>query len=132
MAEKKSFFELLDAKNALLVGVVGGVLALGTLGFIILGVLALKGRLPLSAAPSLGYPVAAAPSGDAPAQAVPPPPANIPKSQRPKVELFVMSYCPFGLQMEKAYAPAWRNHPRSKSKRAMSGRRKEFLWIRVN
>ncbi len=30
---------------------------------------------------------------------------EIPKSDRPKVELFVMSYCPFGLQAEKAMIP---------------------------
>ena len=30
---------------------------------------------------------------------------EIPKSDRPKVELFVMSYCPYGTQMEKAYIP---------------------------
>jgi len=30
---------------------------------------------------------------------------SIPKSDRPKVEIFVMSYCPFGLQMQKAAIP---------------------------
>jgi thiol-disulfide isomerase/thioredoxin len=30
---------------------------------------------------------------------------EVPKSDKPKVELFVMSYCPFGLQMQKAYIP---------------------------
>ncbi len=28
------------------------------------------------------------------------------KTEKPKVELFVMSYCPFGTQMEKGYLPA--------------------------
>lgn len=28
-------------------------------------------------------------------------PTNVPKTDKPKVELFVMSYCPFGTQMEK-------------------------------
>lgn len=32
-------------------------------------------------------------------------PKEIPKSDKPKVELFVMSYCPFGIQMEKGLAP---------------------------
>ncbi len=32
---------------------------------------------------------------------------NIPKSDKPKVELFVMSKCPYGLQMEKALIPAY-------------------------
>lgn len=30
---------------------------------------------------------------------------NVPKKQKPKVQLFVMSYCPFGTQMEKAVLP---------------------------
>lgn len=30
---------------------------------------------------------------------------NVPKTDKPKVELFVMAYCPYGLQMEKAYVP---------------------------
>lgn len=38
MDEKKSFFQLLDSKSAMLVGLVGGILTLGTIGFIILGV----------------------------------------------------------------------------------------------
>jgi glutaredoxin len=36
-----------------------------------------------------------------------PTPTNIPKSDKPKVELFVMSNCPYGLQMEKAFVPAY-------------------------
>ena len=34
-----------------------------------------------------------------------PQPQDIPKSNKPKVELFVMSYCPYGTQMEKAILP---------------------------
>ncbi|EKE11464.1 MAG: hypothetical protein ACD_15C00076G0002 [uncultured bacterium] len=34
-----------------------------------------------------------------------PAPKEIPKSDKPKVELFVMSYCPFGTQMEKGILP---------------------------
>jgi len=33
-------------------------------------------------------------------------PADVPKSDKPKVELFIMSHCPPGLQMEKALIPA--------------------------
>lgn len=33
-------------------------------------------------------------------------PANIQKSDKPKVELFVMSHCPYGTQMEKGIIPA--------------------------
>jgi len=32
-------------------------------------------------------------------------PQEVPKSDKPKVELFVMTYCPFGLQMEKGFLP---------------------------
>lgn len=42
----------------------------------------------------------------APAQQAAPPAPNVPKADKPTVELFVMSYCPYGLQMEKAYVPA--------------------------
>jgi len=31
-----------------------------------------------------------------------------PKSERPRVELFVMSYCPYGIQMEKGFIPVLR------------------------
>lgn len=35
-------------------------------------------------------------------------PANIPKSDKPKAELFVMSYCPYGMDMEQnAFIPAY-------------------------
>ncbi len=33
-------------------------------------------------------------------------PTNIPKTDKPEVELFVMSYCPYGTQMEKGILPA--------------------------
>lgn len=33
------------------------------------------------------------------------PAATVPKSDKPKVELFVMSYCPYGTQMEKGILP---------------------------
>lgn len=32
-------------------------------------------------------------------------PANVPKSDKPNVELFVMSHCPYGTQMEKGILP---------------------------
>ena len=33
-------------------------------------------------------------------------PANVPKSDKPKVELFVMTHCPYGTQAEKGMIPA--------------------------
>ncbi len=107
MENKKSFFEMLNGKSALIVGAVGGLLSLGTIGFIVLMVMVMQGSV------SLGGSVAGLANG----QPTPPsaplpggggaPTPNVPKSNRPKVELFVMSYCPFGLQMQKALAPAW-------------------------
>ncbi|MBI5729460.1 MAG: hypothetical protein HY983_04465 [Candidatus Magasanikbacteria bacterium] len=106
MDEPKSFFSQLDPKSALLVGFVGGILSIGTIGFIVLATLMLKGWTPgatgVVVAPTGGSPVVAAqPSGAQPAA------PNVPKTSKPKVELFVMSYCPYGLQMEKAFVPAW-------------------------
>lgn len=33
--------------------------------------------------------------------------SNIPQRERPDLKLFVMSYCPYGLQAEKALLPVW-------------------------
>lgn len=108
MTEKKSLFEMLDPKSALILGLVGGLLTLGTLGFVITGSLALKGGLNCSSGAMAGNynntPVAAA-NNQAAAQQ--PAAQVVPKTDKPKVELFVMSYCPYGLQMQKAYLPAW-------------------------
>ncbi|MSU75741.1 MAG: hypothetical protein EXS55_04490 [Candidatus Magasanikbacteria bacterium] len=41
---KLSFFDQLDPKSALLVGLIGGVLTLGTIGFIVLGAMTLRGN----------------------------------------------------------------------------------------
>ncbi|MBP7708720.1 thioredoxin domain-containing protein [Candidatus Pacearchaeota archaeon] len=35
-----------------------------------------------------------------------PQPTNVPKSDKPKVELFVMTHCPYGTQAEKGFLPA--------------------------
>ncbi|OGH68429.1 MAG: hypothetical protein A3I29_04685 [Candidatus Magasanikbacteria bacterium RIFCSPLOWO2_02_FULL_44_11] len=101
MDEKKSFFELLDPKSAMVVGLVGGLLSLGTIGFVVLGVMMLKGSSIASNTPAVNVQQIATAKNE------PAPPPVVPKSDKPKVELFVMSYCPYGLQMEKAYLPAW-------------------------
>jgi hypothetical protein len=44
----KRFFEVLDTKSALIVGVVGGLLSMGTIGFVVMGVLVLQNRIDLS------------------------------------------------------------------------------------
>lgn len=104
MEEPKSFFNQLDPKSALIVGLVGGILSIGTIGFIILATLIFKGvklaggDTPAPTQVAVQQPSPAGPSAPA---------VNVPKTSKPKVELFVMSYCPYGLQMEKAYVPAW-------------------------
>ncbi len=42
---------------------------------------------------------------DKPAEPETPPAPEVPKTDKPKVEVFIMSYCPYGLQMEKAVVP---------------------------
>lgn len=104
---KKNLFELLDPKSAFIIGVVGGLLCLGTLGFVVLGSMMLKGNITLGGNNN-GESLAGGNNNvQVPAQNQTPPPPEVPKSSKPKVELFVMSYCPYGLQMEKAYVPAW-------------------------
>lgn len=103
MEERKNFFDNLDSKSALIVGVVGGVLTLCTIGFFITLFILLNDRLFVSTdndslATADNGPAAAAPQLDST-------PPSVIKADRPKVELFVMSYCPYGLQMEKAYLP---------------------------
>lgn len=43
-----------------------------------------------------------------PAAATPAQPENIPKTDKPQVELFIMSHCPYGTQAEKGILPAVR------------------------
>ncbi len=91
-------------------GLVGGVLTLCTVGFLIFLGLLLGGKLELASSAggaNLNDQYAALAGAGTGNELPSTPPANIPKSDRPQVELFVMSDCPYGLQMEKAYIPAW-------------------------
>ncbi len=102
--QKKSFFASLDSKSALIVGLVAGVLVICTIGFLVmLGVY--FGGNKTSNISSTDSPLVA--DGQDTQQPQDSAPVAVLKSDRPKVELFVMSYCPYGLQMEKAYLPAW-------------------------
>ncbi len=104
MEQKKSFFASLDSKSALLVGLVAGILVICTIGFVVMLGLYFKVNNKSGLSTSVS-PVATADPEAQPPQ--PSAPVSVTKSDRPKVELFVMAYCPFGLQMEKAYLPAW-------------------------
>ena len=100
MEEKKSFFNSLEPKSALIVGLVSGVLVLCTIGFLIMLVLSFTNK-------SAGNKTVNNPTVNTNNEVVNTPTTIAQKSDRPSVELFVMSYCPFGLQMEKAFLPAW-------------------------
>ncbi|MDD2757762.1 MAG: thioredoxin domain-containing protein [Patescibacteria group bacterium] len=99
--EKKSFFEALEPKSAMIVGIVAGFLTVCTVGFIVLGILALTRGVNCTAEGATADGLATADNAAATDQ----PATPAPKTDKPKVELFVMSYCPYGLQMEKAYLP---------------------------
>jgi hypothetical protein len=99
--QKKSFFASLDSKSALIVGLVAGILVICTIGFLVMLGLYFKGDKSTDISGAVA-PLAA--DTQQPQDAAP---VAVTKSDRPKVELFVMSYCPYGLQMEKAYLPAW-------------------------
>ncbi len=49
----------------------------------------------------------AAATGQATADSSASTPADVPKTDKPKVEAFVFSYCPYGLQFEKALSPVY-------------------------
>ncbi|KKQ40269.1 MAG: hypothetical protein US58_C0022G0018 [Candidatus Magasanikbacteria bacterium GW2011_GWA2_37_8] len=98
--ENKSFFSSLSPKSALVVGLVGGVLVLCTIGFIVMLVIFFGGK----DNSVISKPIAQAATNPTIQQPVTP---TVAKADKPVIELFVMSYCPYGLQMEKAYLPAW-------------------------
>lgn len=95
--EKKNFFELLEPRSAMLIGGLAAILTLCTIGFIVLGIISLTKGVNCSAknsAATVKTNVTATQTGN-----------QLVKSDKPTAELFVMSYCPYGLQMEKAYLP---------------------------
>lgn len=107
--EKKGFFELLSPKSALVLGMVGGLLTLGTIGFIILAIVT-WGKAAPAKTPEVALQNTQTPNNQTPSQtptAQTPAPVVTKSSGKPKVDLFVMAYCPYGLQMEKAFLPAY-------------------------
>lgn len=109
MPEGNTFFNSLRPKSAFVVGTVAGILAIGTIGFVVLGAMALKGKLPISfgnKAETQNQNQNLTPATEQPQQQQQQAPAPVvPKAEKVKAELFVMSYCPYGLQMEKAFLP---------------------------
>jgi len=96
----KTFFESLNPKSALITGVVGGFLVICAVGFFILLGVMLNGE----AVAEKGDTVVVDTTDN---RGQVEPVAQAPKSDKPVVELFVMSHCPYGLQAEKAYLPVW-------------------------
>ncbi|MFH1292239.1 MAG: hypothetical protein ABIH87_03505 [bacterium] len=101
MSEKKTFFASLQPRSALLVGAVAGILAICTIGFIIMGVIYLRGDSD-DAGSNTSTSTATATNIVDQQQPVA---VEVTKTDKPKVELFIMSYCPYGLQMQKAFLP---------------------------
>jgi len=97
MEEKKSFFANLEPKSAMIVGVVAGFLVLCAIGFVVMLVVYFGGKD--NTDNNQKTPIV----DDSQNTPVP----VVVKSDKPVVELFVMAFCPFGLQMQKAFVPAW-------------------------
>lgn len=98
MSENKSFFASLSPRSALLVGLSAGVLVLGTLGFIIMLVMYLSGGNKPTEVAGANQPIDALAGNITPSQ-------PLPKLDKPVFELYVFTYCPYGLQAEKALFP---------------------------
>lgn len=99
MEEKKSFFASLEPKSAMLVGMVTGFLVLCAIGFVVMLAVYFGGNKKATGNDS--QTVNNTVDNQTPAT------PTVTKSDKPVVELFVMSYCPYGLQMEKAFLPVW-------------------------
>jgi len=96
----KTFFESLNPKSALVVGGVTGFLIICAIGFFVMLAMAFGGQ---EVDAEKGDSLKATDVTDNRGQVEPV--AQAPKSDKPVVELFVMSYCPYGLQSEKAFLP---------------------------
>lgn len=99
MTTKQTFFSSLNSRSAMIVGVIAGFLVLSTIGFIVLTVIMVSGKTEGDSTLSANTTVAVQNTNTASVATMPT------KTDKPKVELFIMSYCPYGLQMQKAYLP---------------------------
>ena len=96
--ENKSIFK----DPQFLLGLFGGIAVISIIGMIILGLMLISGNKGGSVASATDSQTVKANATNPSAAAAA---ANIPKSSKPVVELFVMSHCPYGTQMEKGIIP---------------------------
>lgn len=89
-----------SGKQQFLLGLFGGIAVVAVVGLIILGIAFIN--LQKNKGATLGQTETADQSGGT----VTPAPSGIIKAAKPKVELFVMSHCPYGTQIEKGILPA--------------------------
>lgn len=103
MERKKisEIFNSLEPRSAMILGIASGVMVICTIGFIILSSIALSRGLNCTAGTNKTNKTDNVATGGT----ITPPIAQAPKSDKPVVELFIMTYCPYGLQMQKAYLP---------------------------
>jgi len=83
----------LGSKNVLIIGIIFGFLIFCMFGFVILGISALNDGINTSDIKEEQVATSTKTT------------TVVPKTDKPKAELFIMSYCPYGLQMQKAYLP---------------------------
>ncbi len=98
-------FENLTGKQGLLFGLISGLGISAIIGFLVFVPTVMKNGAELSNQ-GANYQPTSLPS-QTPTTQEPATATNIPKNDKPTVELFVMSKCPYGLQMEKALIPAY-------------------------
>ncbi|HRY36382.1 MAG TPA: thioredoxin domain-containing protein [Candidatus Magasanikbacteria bacterium] len=98
MENQKSFFELLSPRTSVLVGVLSGIGVLCAAACLIFVILAAQGKIVY-----VNNPVKKEAVKTDQTQNVQN--SDVVKTDKPAVELFVMSYCPYGLQMQKALLP---------------------------
>jgi protein-disulfide isomerase len=104
MQEKKTFFASLTSKGAAIVGLITGFLVLCTIGFIVLGIMFLNSAV-ITKNNTDSAKVGTTTTNTKTTDTTVTTPTVSKKAKKPTAELFIMSYCPYGLQMQKAYLP---------------------------
>jgi len=98
--ENKSFFETLNPKTAATVGILSGIGVLCIVACLIMAIMAAQGKISYVSNPVKKVADKTAQITDTTGGEI----AAV-KADKPNVELFIMSYCPYGLQMQKALLP---------------------------